>query len=128
MSAVRADQLGVLLSSMSDGTAGALLGRSAGWVALRRAELREAASVVVVPTVPVLEPATRQALAAAAEAAITRLHARLTPGTVEVLRPVTPRRLRFCRRFLKAGWPLAEVAVLFDLAPDALAAALDADA
>lgn len=36
---------------------------------------------------------------------------------------VRPRKLRFCRWFLAAGWPLADVADLFDLYPAELEAA-----
>ncbi|MBI1408150.1 MAG: hypothetical protein GC145_18715 [Caulobacter sp.] len=39
------------------------------------------------------------------------------------LKPVEGRRLRFCKRFLAANWPLEEVAYLFDVSADALAIA-----
>lgn len=39
------------------------------------------------------------------------------------MREVTGRRLRYCKRFLEANWPLEDVAWLFDVSPDALALA-----
>ncbi len=42
--------------------------------------------------------------------------------------PVTPSKLRYARRFLDARWPLEDVAFLFDVGPDALAAAVQAEA
>ena len=43
-----------------------------------------------------------------------------------VVRPawVSPRKRRFCRWFLEAGWPPAEIAELFDLHLDELQEAL----
>ena len=37
------------------------------------------------------------------------------------LKELTPRKLRYCKRFLAADWPLEDVAELFDVSPDALA-------
>jgi len=42
-------------------------------------------------------------------------------ATAVRMKPLTGRKLRFCRRFLNAGWDLDEVAYLFDVSPDALA-------
>ncbi|NBB17017.1 hypothetical protein GVN21_16750 [Caulobacter sp. SLTY] len=42
-------------------------------------------------------------------------------ATTVRLKELTPRKLRYCRRFLNAGWALDEVADLFDVSADALA-------
>jgi hypothetical protein len=44
---------------------------------------------------------------------------------VQRLRPMTAPRLRFARWFVQAGWAIEEVADLFDVHEDALAAALE---
>lgn len=43
---------------------------------------------------------------------------------VEVLKPVTETRLRYCRWFHEAAWPVGEIAALFDVAEGELAQAL----
>lgn len=43
---------------------------------------------------------------------------------VEVLKPLTEKRLRFCRWFHEAAWPVEEIAYLFDLPSGDLAQAL----
>lgn len=40
------------------------------------------------------------------------------------LRPLTPARLGFARRFVAAGWGVAWAAYLYDADPEALAGAL----
>ena len=46
------------------------------------------------------------------------------PRAVEILRPLTPRRLRYATWFRQAGWRLPEIAELFDLDLGALAEVL----
>jgi hypothetical protein len=43
---------------------------------------------------------------------------------IEVLRPMTPSRLRFARWFHEADWPVDDIAALFDLSPGDLAKGL----
>ena len=137
---IKADQLGVLLSGMSASTAATVLGRSPAWVQARRAELQAVptpfSAPVPAPTVfladfgcgPCVDPeaaANHRPPAPAARPAQPASAAWLRPRSgVERLRPLTHARLRFCRWFLAAGWPVQEVASLFDLDVERLAEAL----
>ncbi len=141
---LREDQVGVLRSSMSDKTAGMLLGRSPAWVCRARAGLAAPAAIAgggIMPAEPAAsfvadfgcgpgvdpEEAMNRPprVAPVAEPAPEPLRrSAALGGGVEQLSPVRANVLRYCRWFLAARWSLEDVAGLFDLDPIHLAEAL----
>lgn len=146
---------GILMSGMSPGSAGMMLGRSTAWIERQRARLQALAvqgeaEVEVSPAVtPTPEPAPQPEPAPEAKAPVItprpiaravlppkRTRARPAPRVdraaeprpapaVTRLKPVTARVLRWATDFLDAHWPLDEVAGLFDVHPDALLDAVE---
>jgi hypothetical protein len=146
---------GILMSGMSPGSAGMMLGRSTAWIERQRARLQALAvqgeaEVEVSPAItPTPEPApqpepvpeakapvvTPRPIARAvlppkrtrarAEPRIERIEKVRSAPAVTRLKPVTARTLRWAPAFLDARWPLDEVAALFDVHPDALVDALE---
>lgn len=129
------NQLGVLRSSMGDESAAMVLGRSLAWVRRQRAELAGAAAEPPSPPPspePVAAPEPEPAAPAPAPPRAPVSRPAPPPGPVaarggEVVRvkPLKPAVARWARGFLAAGWPLGEIAWLFDLDPEALAIGLE---
>jgi hypothetical protein len=141
-------ELGMLTSSMSPGSAARMMGRSEAWVlrmrdALATSHAAQASEIsgarqespngsVVAPATrspapgerkPAPEPAPQRPAPASSfpPPAPPRTFAAPAPARRWTIRP---RKLRFCRQFLAAGWPLEEVASLFDVHADELAEAI----
>lgn len=123
---------GILSSTMSDASVAMVLGRTVAWVVRRRgallAENRDegegpgaaapaAARVEAKPA----DRARAEARADPAPVAPAPVPAPAPPAA-EALRDPATRRRGFVRRFLAAGWPLSEVAWLFDADAEQLAA------
>jgi hypothetical protein len=121
------NQRAVLMTRMSDQTAGQVLGWSAARVRRERVAVVEvpAAEALVVPTPPPeLAPQPVAIEQAPVVVAFPPPHPDPRPKPYD---PVGPRKLRFSRWFIRAGWSVAETAHLFDLYPHELGAALDRD-
>ena len=126
MSKLSQYELGILVSGMSPGSAGMMLGRSAAWIertrqALAKITASDPGPEEILPPLQVAEPPVGQVLGpetATEERPRGKIHQ--PPATWSI----SPRKLQYCQRFLAAGWPLGEVADLFDVYPNELSAAL----
>ena len=145
---------GILISGMSPGSAGMMLGRSAAWVERQRANMQRLAASSVAEAAPLVarepkpepepepvafvQPAPATPVRALARETLPQKRTRNRPEPrierpaparpevgVTRIKPVTGRVLRWASAFLDARWPLDEVAGLFDVHPDALVDALE---